>query len=263
MATVDAPQPTVHATFETFRDELDEHHDRRERLIKTSRDVTILSKKIIFSLHRLLTDGAISLWSPVSTTTDKPSSVRKTDKQFSAVRDLFATMQPELQSGRFWRYSRSVSGGVQEYIEALAFAYYLEHHALIPYKVAQETFKGKDGSLFFPLTTEDYLLGVSDLTGEIMRLSITSIGTGHTGLKDILEVCALVRAWYADLEALTPFVRDLRKKQDVTAQSLQKIEAAAYSLSVRGAEYGLLAFGDFKYGPAPMRDAHEHEDDQD
>lgn len=113
-----------------------------------------------------------------------------------------------------------------------------------------------------------------------MRLSITSIGTGHTGLKDILEVCALVRAWHAgtdflllaervalqlvaasmlhsssclsrsafilsprlinvssnqplcspslDLEALTPFVRDLRKKQDVTAQSLQKIEAGKH-----------------------------------
>lgn len=39
--------------------------------------------------------------------------------------------------------------------------------------------------------------------------------------------------------------------------------AAAYSLSVRGAEYGLLAFGDFKYGPAPTRDTREHEDDQD
>ncbi|KAG8979854.1 hypothetical protein FRB90_007870, partial [Tulasnella sp. 427] len=110
MASVDAPPPSaVHAAFESFRDELDQHHDRRERLIKTSRDVTILSKKIIFSLHRLLTDGDISLWSPVSSTpSDSTNSVRKTDKQFSAVRDLFATMQPELQSGRFWRYSRAV-----------------------------------------------------------------------------------------------------------------------------------------------------------
>jgi len=32
--------------FETFRDELDEHHDRRERIIKTSRDVTAASKKM-------------------------------------------------------------------------------------------------------------------------------------------------------------------------------------------------------------------------
>ena len=32
--------------FETFRAELDEHHDRRERVIKASRDTTALSKKM-------------------------------------------------------------------------------------------------------------------------------------------------------------------------------------------------------------------------
>lgn len=32
--------------FEAFRDELDEHHDRRERIIKASRDITALSKKM-------------------------------------------------------------------------------------------------------------------------------------------------------------------------------------------------------------------------
>ena len=32
--------------FETFRAELDEHHDRRERIIKASRDVTAASKKM-------------------------------------------------------------------------------------------------------------------------------------------------------------------------------------------------------------------------
>ncbi|KAK5014861.1 hypothetical protein LTR60_003150, partial [Cryomyces antarcticus] len=37
--------------FETFRAELDEHHDRRERVIKASRDITAASKKIIFSLQ--------------------------------------------------------------------------------------------------------------------------------------------------------------------------------------------------------------------
>jgi hypothetical protein len=40
--------------FLRFRDELDEHHDRRERVIKASRDVTALSKKMIFSLQRLV-----------------------------------------------------------------------------------------------------------------------------------------------------------------------------------------------------------------
>jgi hypothetical protein len=32
--------------FENFRSELDEHHDRRERIIKSSRDITAASKKM-------------------------------------------------------------------------------------------------------------------------------------------------------------------------------------------------------------------------
>jgi hypothetical protein len=32
--------------FEDFRAELDEHHDRRERIIKASRDITASSKKM-------------------------------------------------------------------------------------------------------------------------------------------------------------------------------------------------------------------------
>lgn len=32
--------------FEVFRNELDEHQDRRERIIKASRDITALSKKM-------------------------------------------------------------------------------------------------------------------------------------------------------------------------------------------------------------------------
>ena len=32
--------------FLKFRDELDEHHDRRERVIKASRDITAQSKKM-------------------------------------------------------------------------------------------------------------------------------------------------------------------------------------------------------------------------
>ena len=41
-----APLSPFMSMFETFRSELDEHHDRRERIIKASRDITALSKKM-------------------------------------------------------------------------------------------------------------------------------------------------------------------------------------------------------------------------
>lgn len=40
-----APSPFI-GMFEAFRDELDEHHDRRERITKASRDITAASKKM-------------------------------------------------------------------------------------------------------------------------------------------------------------------------------------------------------------------------
>lgn len=42
----DGPVSPFMGMFETFRDELDEHHDRRERIIKASRDITAASKKM-------------------------------------------------------------------------------------------------------------------------------------------------------------------------------------------------------------------------
>ena len=39
-------------TFIGFRADLDAHQDKYERLVKTSRDITIISKRIIFNLHR-------------------------------------------------------------------------------------------------------------------------------------------------------------------------------------------------------------------
>lgn len=39
-------QPSTQSMFTFFRTELDEHHDRRERIIKASRDITALSKKM-------------------------------------------------------------------------------------------------------------------------------------------------------------------------------------------------------------------------
>ena len=38
--------------FESFRSELDEHHDRRERIIKASRDITAASKKMWEQIER-------------------------------------------------------------------------------------------------------------------------------------------------------------------------------------------------------------------
>jgi hypothetical protein len=44
--TKDVVRNQYTSMFETFRDELDQHHDRRQKIGKVSRDVTVLSKKM-------------------------------------------------------------------------------------------------------------------------------------------------------------------------------------------------------------------------
>jgi hypothetical protein len=50
--TANEEGPVIQSMFENFRSELDEHHDRRERIIKASRDITALSKKMYGSSQR-------------------------------------------------------------------------------------------------------------------------------------------------------------------------------------------------------------------
>ncbi|KAJ7462722.1 Translin [Mycena galericulata] len=225
------PRDSVANIFEQFRDDIDQGNDRRERLIKASRDVTNISKKTIFLLHRIVLEDSSD---------DHALALRAASsgrEKLAEANAIFASMRPELVGDRFWRYQRQVSPGLQEYIEALSFAHYLEHGSLISHQQVEYALCDAHGP-FFPLTISDYLLGLSDLTGELMRFAISNIAR-RGGRPKASQVCAFVRGCKSDFERLTPYVRDLSKKQSVTANSLEKIEAAAYAVAVRGSEYDL------------------------
>jgi predicted translin family RNA/ssDNA-binding protein len=162
--TMTMPSPTsrsnrkVIESFEEFREELDEHNDRRERLIKVSlilningplnkipsslkagRDVTNLSKKAIFLLHRIVNEDSED---------DQALALRAAQRgreKLLEVQRIYATLRDELAGDRFWRYQRSVSSGVQEYIEALSFAHYLEYKTLVTFDQVQRSLSDENG----------------------------------------------------------------------------------------------------------------------
>jgi len=96
------------------------------------------------------------------------------------------------------------------------------------------------------LTPEDYLLGVFDMTGELMRFAITSIATSgslptstsdtqRTPLTDLQSFRRLL-SMFDYGERAGGFARDSSKKLEVTLQSVEKVERAMYGLVVRGSE---------------------------
>ncbi len=54
---------------------------------------------------------------------------------------------------------------------------------------------------FFPLSLEDYLLGLADLTGELMRFAIAAISR-RGGRQKASDVCSFVRACKAGVIAV-------------------------------------------------------------
>lgn len=85
-----------------------------------------------------------------------------------------------------------------------------------------------------------------------MRFAVTSVATGG-GKSRAQPVCDFVRGVKAgetvvahprdinqlslDFEGLTPYIRDLPKKQRVTGQSLRKIEEGKWDLEGKGYDH--------------------------
>lgn len=153
---------------------------------------------------------------------DRETSLRAASRakhKLKEIQDLFASMRDELADDRFWRYQRNISPGLQEYIEALSFAHYLEYHTLISYAQVQDSLSDADGASvcsplpsvmrtpgsallqYFPLPLDDYLLGLSDLTGELMRYAISSISRRGGRLK-ANELCRFVRSCKAGQDTI-------------------------------------------------------------
>ncbi|KAH8646598.1 Translin [Tricladium varicosporioides] len=219
--------------FEQFRDELDQHHDRRERIIKASRDITAASKKIIFSLQRVRTLNA-----------EIPEKIAKeTRDRAGAMQRQFFAIAPDLEGINAWRYQRQISGGIQEYMEAISFEHYLRTQTLITMEEASKSLPDT-----IDLTSDDYALGIFDLVGELMRFAITTIATtgalpGSTaepGGRDVLIDLRSLRTSFQALDTTscggTGLGKDVEKKMEVMKTCVEKVETAVYGLIIRGRE---------------------------
>jgi hypothetical protein len=75
------------------------------------------------------------------------------------------------------------------------------------------------------------------LTGELMRFATNAVGLGEAN-EVVLVVLNLIRDIRSNLDPFVPLIRDMKKKQTVTTQSMRKIEDVSYAIKVRSSEYG-------------------------
>jgi predicted translin family RNA/ssDNA-binding protein len=220
------------AAFKDIAGELDSFNELRERIVKASRDTTYKSKKSIFGLHRIKDSN-------------RGQTLKQGDADLAEVRALIATrIASELSADLYPQLHRSFSPGMQEYIEAAVFHAYLRDGTLVSRDVLSKELAAAcveaDG-VGFEMFVEagDYMLGVADATGELMRLAVGAAGRGDA------TVCFDVRTFLSSLVSAFEGVRlqghagrEMNFKMNVMRQSSEKVEATCFNVVMRRAEFG-------------------------
>ncbi|KAG0537205.1 hypothetical protein BDA96_03G128300 [Sorghum bicolor] len=220
--------PAMKAEFAKHAEYLNALNDKRERLVKASRDVTMNSKKVIFQVHRI-------------TKVNRDEVLSKAENDLAAVVNQYiAKLVKELQGTDFWKLRRAYTFGVQEYVEAATLCRFCKTGTLLSLAEINDSLLALSDKSVEPLQLNvlDYLLGVADLSGELMRLAIGRISDGE--VEYAKTICAFVRDIYRELTLVVPLMDDnneMKKKMEVMLQSVVKIENACFSVHVRGSEY--------------------------
>lgn len=106
----------------------------------------------------------------------------------------------ELEFSPAHLHSKAVSAGFQEYVEARTLLSLMAEKRIITYPEVQKEFEFNitDDDYQRPVVTMisemDYMLGLADLSGELMRKAINSISSGDSD--DCFQACDIVRHLY-------------------------------------------------------------------
>merc|ERR1712224_542509 len=74
----------------------------------------------------------------------------------------------------------------------------------------------------------EYILGLADLTGELMRMAIHSVGAGE--VDTAFSLCSFMREIHQEILQQGATTRDLRQKINVLYASIKKVETACYTV---------------------------------
>jgi len=170
---------------------------------------------------------------------------------------LLASVAADLQSVNRYRYAWQMRC-LEELVEALSFAHYLRHQKLITPAEAQAAVPLPEGTPPLELTPGDYMYGIFDLFGELMRFATVQraqvietpsnaagatagaegaggeAGKGEEGKRTILRDIQELGCAFEILPAVP--TKDFRSKMDAMRQSVRKVENLGYGLVVRGSE---------------------------
>ncbi len=184
--------------LEDIRNRMNEFDKQREILIKLGRDVIKLSKQIIYCAHR--------------------NELEEAEKLSKDIKRLVEEENKIVEANPKLIYSGSFKVDVQEYVEAMCYLEFVKNKRIPSHRELK-------------VGGEHYLLGLCDLTGELVRKAVNS-GI-NADYKQVLLIKELVSEIYGELLKFDFGNGDLRKKFDGIKYELKKVEDLVLELKLK------------------------------
>ena len=181
--------------FNKIREDMHKIDLKREEVIQLSREIISVSKQIIYAAQR---NDLSEAENSIKTIKDKVKKLKK----------IKINADTNINSVAF-----------QEYVEAIAFFEFVKNK-----KIPSKSSLG--------VSAEDYLSGLCDLTGELVRKAIYDVI--HKKFDEAERIKELVHDIYGEFLKLHLRNGELRKKSDSIKWNLKKLEEVMYDISMKG-----------------------------
>lgn len=206
--------------FETFRTQLDESSNLRERLKNVAMEIDSANR--IMHANLLLVHQS----RPVKDVLEKPKS------QIVVLKELFNQLAEILREcpGQYYRYHNEWRSETQTVVSLLAFMHWLETGSLLLHPEAQEKLGLTTPD--FGLDIDDYLVGVCFMSNELPRYVVNRVTYGDYDCpRKVLNFITDLHAAFRMLNLRNDF---LRKKFDGMKYDLKRVEEVYYDVKIRG-----------------------------
>ena len=136
--------------------------------------------------------------------------------------------------GRYYKFNLMWSFSMHRLVTCVSLMHFLRTGTLVTLREvsAQLQIDSETGPDRFPLTLEDYLVGVLLLASELSRLAVNSVIQGN--YNQPFEIFKFVSELNAGFKLLHFKNDHLRKKYDSLKYDIRKIEEVVYDLTLRG-----------------------------
>lgn len=182
--------------FPQLRTHFHRYEEEREKLIQKSREVIRLSKQIIYAVHRDEISNAAKLL----------PQMEKGKKELDAL----------AQHSRKMAAEGSYKVALQEYVEALLYYHFVRKGELVDLSVEPE-----------PL-----ILGMADLTGELVRRAVFLAGKGK--VQEVIKIRDVIDLLYGEMLKFDFRDNEIRRKVDGIKYDLRKLEDLVLDLKLKG-----------------------------